>query len=169
MSKLKETSAWKALEAHYATVRDLHMRDLFAEDPAVTFDVLATADADGDGEWDAVWIAGFGTSRPARGIATDLEARALVLEWKSTTVAVVSLDLVGYFHSDIEKAREQHGARSEALMTFVVQLSCGHSEYLPTTRAIRGGGYSAELYLVGPKGGRVLVDEAVERINAFWP
>ena len=60
-------------------------------------------------------------------------------------------------------------ARSKALMTFVVQLSCGHSEYLPTTRAIRGGGYSAELYLVGPQGGRVLVDESVERINAFWP
>lgn len=33
MSKLKETSAWKALDAHYNKVRDLHMRDLFAEDP----------------------------------------------------------------------------------------------------------------------------------------
>ena len=33
MSKLKETLAWKALEAHYETVKDLHMRDLFAEDP----------------------------------------------------------------------------------------------------------------------------------------
>jgi hypothetical protein len=60
-------------------------------------------------------------------------------------------------------------ARSKALMTFVIQLSCGHSEYLSTTRAIHGGGYSAELYLVGPKGGRVLIDESVERINAFWP
>jgi len=60
-------------------------------------------------------------------------------------------------------------ARSEAVLTFVVQLSCGHSEYLPTTRAVRGGGYSAEKYLVGPEGGRVLVDETVKRINAFWP
>lgn len=33
MSKLKETPAWQALEAHYDSVRDLHMRDLFAEDP----------------------------------------------------------------------------------------------------------------------------------------
>jgi len=33
MSKLKETLAWKALEAHYEKVKDLHMRDLFAEDP----------------------------------------------------------------------------------------------------------------------------------------
>jgi hypothetical protein len=42
-------------------------------------------------------------------------------------------------------------------------------QYLPTTRGVRGGGYSAELYLVGPEGGRVLVDESVKRINARWP
>jgi hypothetical protein len=60
-------------------------------------------------------------------------------------------------------------ARSEALLTFVVQLSCGHSEYVPTNKAVRGGGYSAEQYLVGPEGGRVIVDEVVERINALWP
>jgi glucose-6-phosphate isomerase len=31
---LTETAAWRALEAHHAEVRDLHLRDLFAEDPA---------------------------------------------------------------------------------------------------------------------------------------
>jgi hypothetical protein len=60
-------------------------------------------------------------------------------------------------------------ARSKALLTFVVQLSCHASGYLPTARAIRGGGYSAEEYVVGPDGGRVLVDESVKRINALWP
>jgi len=60
-------------------------------------------------------------------------------------------------------------ARSKALMTFTVQLSCGHSEYVPTKRAIEGGGYSAEKYLVGPEGGRVLVEECLKRLNAFWP
>jgi hypothetical protein len=60
-------------------------------------------------------------------------------------------------------------ARSGAIMTFVVQLACGHSEYLPSSRAIRGGGYSAEKYLVGPKGGRILVDECVKQLNLFWP
>jgi len=60
-------------------------------------------------------------------------------------------------------------ARSKAMLTFVVQLSCHASGYLPTARAIRGGGYSAEEYLVGPDGGRVLVDESVKRINALWP
>ncbi len=33
MPKLEETSAWKALDAHYGKVKGLHMRDLFAEDP----------------------------------------------------------------------------------------------------------------------------------------
>ncbi len=60
-------------------------------------------------------------------------------------------------------------ARSKAVATFVVQLACQHSGYLPTARAVRGGGYSADRYLVGPEGGRVLVDQCVARINALWP
>ena len=59
-------------------------------------------------------------------------------------------------------------ARSKAVLTFVVQLSCQASGYLPSARAVRGGGYSAEKYIVGPEGGRVLVDESVKRINALW-
>src|SRR6201982_2358527 len=30
---LRSFPAWKALEAHYSTVRELHLRQLFAEDP----------------------------------------------------------------------------------------------------------------------------------------
>lgn len=60
-------------------------------------------------------------------------------------------------------------ARSKAVATFVVQLACQHSGYLPTARAIRGGGYSADRYLVGPEGGRVFVDRCVACINALWP
>ncbi|MDQ6956093.1 MAG: glucose-6-phosphate isomerase, partial [Mariprofundaceae bacterium] len=32
MTKLIESSAWQALQAHYDTMKDVHMRDLFAED-----------------------------------------------------------------------------------------------------------------------------------------
>ena len=59
-------------------------------------------------------------------------------------------------------------ARSRAELTLVVQLACMDCGYLPTERAILGGGYSAEQYLVGPEGGRRLVDETVARINAMW-
>jgi hypothetical protein len=61
-------------------------------------------------------------------------------------------------------------ARSRALQTFVIQLA-GPGSYLPTARAVRGGGYSAiaESNLVGPEGGQVLVDRTVELINSLWP
>ena len=59
-------------------------------------------------------------------------------------------------------------ARSKAVLTFLVQLSCHHSGYLPTERAARGGGYSADNYLVGPEGGYRLVDETVRCINELW-
>lgn len=65
----------------------------------------------------------------------------------------------------------QMRARSRALQTFVIQLACGCGGYLPTERAVAGGGYSAipESGLVGPEGGRVLVDRTVELLNGFWP
>lgn len=65
----------------------------------------------------------------------------------------------------------QMRARSRALQTFLVQLACGCGGYLPTERAVAGGGYSAipESGLVGPEGGRVLVDRTVEAMNALWP
>jgi hypothetical protein len=59
-------------------------------------------------------------------------------------------------------------ARSKAVLTFVVQLSCHGSGYLPTDRAVRGGGYSADKFLVSPKGGKVLVERSVEAINELW-
>jgi hypothetical protein len=95
-------------------------------------------DADGDGEWDAVWIGGFDTEkgRPARGIDTDIEARALVLSWKSTTIAIVALDLVGYFHSDIEKVRaDVAGLHPEIDFVSVSSL---HNHNSPDTMGLWG-------------------------------
>src|SRR5262245_40255747 len=34
MSALTDSTAWKALEAHHADVKDVHLRELFAADPA---------------------------------------------------------------------------------------------------------------------------------------
>jgi len=59
-------------------------------------------------------------------------------------------------------------ARSKAILTFLVQLSCQHSGYLPTEKAVKGGSYSADKYIVGPEGGQVLVNETVKRINLMW-
>lgn len=63
-------------------------------------------------------------------------------------------------------------ARSNALQTFVVQLT-GPSpcSYLPTEKAVQGGGYSAivQSSTVGPEGGQILVDNTVSLINEFFP
>lgn len=61
-------------------------------------------------------------------------------------------------------------ARSRSLQTFLIQLSAGVGGYLPTERAVAGGGYSAipESGYVGPDGGRILVDRTVDAINGFW-
>ncbi|MEW6237545.1 MAG: hypothetical protein AB1656_19355 [Candidatus Omnitrophota bacterium] len=59
-------------------------------------------------------------------------------------------------------------ARSPALLTFLVQLSCQHSGYLPTEKAIQGGGYSADKFIVGPEGGQMLVNETVRLLNRLW-
>ncbi|MBN1292776.1 MAG: hypothetical protein JXB48_13125 [Candidatus Latescibacteria bacterium] len=59
-------------------------------------------------------------------------------------------------------------ARSKAAQTFVIQLSGDSCGYLPTARAIPGGGYSAMVTRIGPIGGQVLVNETVEAINALW-
>lgn len=60
-------------------------------------------------------------------------------------------------------------ARSPALQTFIIQLA-GPGSYLPSARAVAGGGYSAiaESNLVGPKGGQELVDQTLEVIDALW-
>jgi hypothetical protein len=62
-------------------------------------------------------------------------------------------------------------ARSKAVQTFVIQLTGERSgTYLPTVRAVKGGGYSAipPSCPVGPEGGQALVDQTVEAINSLW-
>lgn len=62
-------------------------------------------------------------------------------------------------------------ARSNALQTFVVQLAAGAGSYLPTEKAVKGGGYSAVIQscTVGPEGGQILVDRTVGLINDMFP
>ena len=59
-------------------------------------------------------------------------------------------------------------ARSAAVLTLTVQLACMHCGYLPTERAVRGGGYSAEHFVVGPEGGQKLVNETVRVVNELF-
>lgn len=59
-------------------------------------------------------------------------------------------------------------AQSKAVLTLLVQLSGQGCGYLPTAKAVAGGGYSADKFWVGPEGGKVLVEQTVRHINQLW-
>ena len=56
------------------------------------------------------------------------------------------------------------------MQTFVVQLACSSGGYLPTDRAVAGGGYGAEIASnrVGPEGGQALVEQTLNLIDEVW-
>src|SRR5579885_3505978 len=57
-----------------------------------------------------VWMAGFGaTGRRPRGVQDPLYARLLVLREGRETVAVVGLDLLGFYRNDVEDLRRLSG------------------------------------------------------------
>ena len=61
-------------------------------------------DADGDGTFDAFWL--FGGGRPANGVKSDLEARAVVFAQGDTTTALVYVDAIALLGGDIDLIRE---------------------------------------------------------------
>jgi hypothetical protein len=63
-------------------------------------------DTNMNGVFDATWIAGFGSGRPATGQNDDLEARAIAFKQGDTTIVICILDVVGYFVDEIERIRQ---------------------------------------------------------------
>jgi hypothetical protein len=63
-------------------------------------------DTNNNGAFDATWIAGYGTGRPATGQHDDLEVRAIALRREGTTVVLCVLDVVGYFIDEMDRIRE---------------------------------------------------------------
>ena len=51
-----------------------------------------------------------------------------------------------------------------------IRLTADYGDYLPTERAVHGGGYSAEVQSnqVGPEGGQMLVDRTIDAIKSMW-
>ena len=74
----------------------------YSKDDGDTFN-----DNNKNGEFDAVWIAGFSNGKPAQGVHDDVWARVMVIDDGETRVAVVSLDAIGLMHDDVVDIREQ--------------------------------------------------------------
>jgi hypothetical protein len=63
-------------------------------------------DKNGNGRMDGAWLAGFGPGRAATKVHDDAWARVLTFTQGDTSVALVSLDLVGLFHDRVLRIRE---------------------------------------------------------------
>ena len=87
-------------------------------------------EGEGDGQFAALWLAGFGNSRPMQGVADALWARATVLEQGNTRIGVVSVDLVGFFYNHTLRVREE--ARQQLDLDHVI-VSATHVHEAPDT------------------------------------
>jgi neutral/alkaline ceramidase-like enzyme len=78
-----------------------------------------------------VRLAGFGQGRDATGVHDDLYARALVLEAGGVSVALVSLDLIGLFHDDVVKIREEARRRRPGMGALSILVASTHTHAGP--------------------------------------
>ncbi|MDQ3033735.1 MAG: hypothetical protein M3Y87_15060 [Myxococcota bacterium] len=93
-------------------------------------------DANGNGVFDAAWIAGFGNARAAQGVMNPQWARALVLRVGDVTIALVALDVVGWFLDEVTLIREAVDA--EALGVDYVAVGATHVHQARDTIGIWG-------------------------------
>lgn len=100
--------------------------------------------------------------RQQAGTVKPFEMELHVLRLGDIAIATNAFELFADFGIQIQ-------SRSPALQTFVVQLS-GPGNYLPSQRAVNGGGYSAIVQSneVGPEAGQALVEKTVERVQGMW-
>ena len=97
----------------------------------------ATPDAgEGDGVFAAAWLAGFQNARPATGVHDSLDVRVAVFEQGATRVALVTVDLVGWFHPEVEATRDLLAARGADVDLLIV--SATHNHEGPDTMGLWG-------------------------------
>ncbi|HWG46661.1 MAG TPA: hypothetical protein VN688_28120 [Gemmataceae bacterium] len=79
-----------------------------------------------------VFMAGFGHNRKAAGVHDPLKVRAIVLQHDKDKIALVSIDLVGFFHPGVERVR-----RNLPGFTYVL-VSSTHNHEGPDTLGLWG-------------------------------
>jgi len=104
----------------------------------------APDDGEGDGEFQALWLGGFHNGRPAMGVHDDIWARALVLDQGETRIAVVVVDLVGWFYGNVVLTREM--LQEQGIDVDYLLISATHNHEGPDTMGLWGktaisGGY----------------------------
>ena len=108
----------------------------FVDDPANT-----AIDPSSAKKYDGIYLAGFGQKRLATGRHDDLWARAIVLDQGKTRLAIVSIDVIGYYSSATYYGLEKITAQLDpALGIQEVLLASTHSHEGPDTIGAWGDG-----------------------------
>jgi hypothetical protein len=120
-------------------------------------------DKNGNGRFDGVWIAGFSSNRPAKGVHDPQWTRAIAVRNNGVTVVMVSIDAIGLFDNDIVAIRKMI---NPALKVDQLVVSSTHCHEVPDTM----GNWSGPLpqFDCGPYVKKVqrLTKEAVEEAVA---
>ena len=90
---------------------------------------------EGNGRFDAMWLAGFGNGRPMQDVADPIWARVTWIEQGNTSLGIVALDVVGFFFNEVEEIR---AAAREALDLDHVIVVSTHVHEAPDTMGIWG-------------------------------
>lgn len=93
-------------------------------------------EGEGDGVFQATWIAGFSNGHPAMGVADGIWARTLVLRQGESSIAIVSADLVGFMNDDVLLIRDV--AASRGLDVDHILISSTHTHEGPDTVGLWG-------------------------------
>ena len=64
-------------------------------------------DGNGNGKFDAYWLAGFGNRRAANGIHDELWVRTMIIDDGKTRIAIVALDLIGFMNNEVIDVRSR--------------------------------------------------------------
>lgn len=91
---------------------------------------------EGNGEFDAIWIAGYGSNRPANGVHDDLYVRALVVSYNDTYFVSIVYDFVGILLNRTEMIKdklEERGFNRNRIMVTAI-----HNHEGPDTMGMWG-------------------------------
>lgn len=64
-------------------------------------------DTNGNGLFEGIWMAGYGAPRGASAVNDPQWARAIALRYNQTTIVLATVDLVGWFISEMDMVREE--------------------------------------------------------------
>ena len=109
-------------ERHEEAFRDCGCDRLCPEDDGYP----GPDDGEGDGTFQAVWLGGFQNGRAATGVHDPIWARAVVFEQGDLRVALVALDVTGWFNTEIIATRALLADRGVDLDLLIVHSTHNH-------------------------------------------